>query len=69
MPEAAVYRIFILATSATSDVNLPEDSAYSNYRWVARRRDLEVVTFATDQTRQLAIEVLDWANNDAVSAD
>lgn len=62
MPEAAVYRVFVLVNTDSAEVTLPADAAYSNHRWVARRRDLDAITFGTDQLRQLAIDVLDWVD-------
>lgn len=67
VPEAAVYRVFILVTSETSNVTLATDSPYSSFRWVDRRRDLEESTFGADQLRQLAIDVLDWAQNEHIN--
>ena len=60
MPEAAVYRVFILVATQSTAVELKKDSTYSNHRWISRRRDLDDVTFGSDHLRQLAFDVLDW---------
>lgn len=67
MPEAAVYRVFVLVESDQTELTLPDDSIYSSHRWVARRRDLDEMTFGTDQLRQLAIDVLDWPHSEAIT--
>ncbi len=67
IPEAAVYRIFIIVDSDTADITLPTHSPYSNFRWVDRRRDLEEATFGNDDLRQLAMQVLDWARNERIN--
>ena len=60
IPEAAVYRVFIVVDTPTTAVELRKDSAYSNYRWIARRHDLDNITFGSDHLRQVAIDVLAW---------
>ena len=64
MPEAAVYRVFILVTTRSDSIELSDRVPYSNHRWVGRRRDLEEITFATDPLRQIAAEALQWATQD-----
>ncbi len=66
MPEAAVYRVFILVTTQSERIELSDSVPYSNHRWVSRRRDLEELTFATDPLRQIAVEALQWANHESL---
>ncbi len=56
--EAATYSVVFTAPTASSDVQLPSDSEYKDWRWVGKVRDLREITFASDAQRQAAESVL-----------
>lgn len=58
LPEAALLDLFVEARAAGEACKLAPDSRYKTARWTERRRDVEETTFATDQSRELAIATL-----------
>ena len=62
IPEAAIYRVFILVKSPDAAVTLLPDGPYSDYRWLARPRELEALTFGSELLRQQAADALEWMN-------
>jgi len=54
VPEAAVLDLFVEAHPATDQVRVAPGSRYRTVRWMAHRRDLEEITFATERIREIA---------------
>ncbi len=60
LPEAAALKIQVLLSVDDSGFAINADAPYRDHRWIARKRDLEEITFAHEQERQLAADALDW---------
>lgn len=58
LPEAAVLDLFVEARSPSDSCKLTKGSRYRAARWTDRRRDVEEVTFASEQIRELADALL-----------
>lgn len=54
LPEAAVVDLYVEAGAADDRCTLAKGSRYRATRWTDRRRDIEEITFARDQVRDLA---------------
>jgi ADP-ribose pyrophosphatase YjhB (NUDIX family) len=65
LPEAAVFKTFVLANADSSQFTLDTQHEsttprrYRNARWIDAKKDVEELTFVSEQLRQLAHEVLD----------
>jgi len=60
LPEAAALKVHVLLSVDDANFAAPSESKYRQTRWIARRRDLEEITFAEEAERALAGEALDW---------
>lgn len=60
LPEAAALKVYVLLSVDDANFTPPVESKYRHSRWIARRPDLEDITFAEDKERDLAIAALDW---------
>ncbi len=71
LPEAAVFKIFVLISADSAGFSLNESSTkknqnqrYRDSRWVDRKRDVEELAFVNDEQRRLAHLALEWASNE-----
>lgn len=56
LPEAAVLKVFHLIKADSASFTMAE--RYKSYRWVSSIRGLEEITFASDDLRQIAADIL-----------
>lgn len=63
LPEAAVFKTFVLVSANASSFSMTATQRYRNARWVSHRRDVEETTFISDDFRRLALEALSWARS------
>ena len=57
--EAAVYSVILTAAVASHAISLPENSAYKDWRWLNKPRELSDITFAVELQRMQASLLLD----------
>jgi hypothetical protein len=60
LPEAAALKVHVLLSVDDGKFQLSGQPEYKNHRWIDRRRDIEDITFADEQERDLALNALDW---------
>jgi hypothetical protein len=56
--EAATYSVIFSIEVDKPEVKLADDSSYRDWRWLAKHRDLNEITFASDQQRVEAKQIL-----------
>ncbi len=56
--EAATYSIIFSIATQSHEVQLADGSAYKDWRWLAKIRDLPEITFASNLQRQVAQKIL-----------
>ena len=68
LPEAAVFKVFVLVSAnlagAVEEADNKKSQRYRNTRWIDSKRDVEELTFASDDLRRLARRALDWAGSE-----
>ncbi|MCZ6709780.1 MAG: PilZ domain-containing protein [Gammaproteobacteria bacterium] len=75
LPEAAVFKTFVLISANAADFSLNKSEQehkdkneqtrpYQSFRWVEHKRAVDELTFANDEMRRLAYDVLKWADNE-----
>ena len=75
LPEAAVFRTFVLLSAGAADFSLTENKnegsendqapRYRNARWIDSKRDVEDLTFVSDEMRRIAHQALDWGGGES----
>ena len=60
IPEAAVAKLFGIATSTAQGFKFEPGERYRSSRWVGKPRILEEITFADELTRSQALAALEW---------
>jgi hypothetical protein len=67
LPEAAVFKTYVLVTVNASQFAMPENSQagrFRDFRWVERKRDVEALTFVDDEMRKFAHQALEWTTRE-----
>lgn len=61
LPEAAVFRVYRLVTSSSSEISSKALETYRKVRWVENRRSVAQMAFLSQELRELANHALLWA--------
>jgi ADP-ribose pyrophosphatase YjhB (NUDIX family) len=68
LPEAAVFKVFVLVSANSAGFSAESKEAnhpprYRASRWVDTKRDVEAITFVSEESRELAHRALEWVRD------
>ena len=61
--EAAVYHVFLTLEVVQHSVSLPTSSAYKDWRWLGKAREVRDLTFASQRHRDLVTTLMEQTGN------